>query len=197
LFSQSIDSLVGNWELIKNARQWDVSLRFHENKSFFVQRYLSAEYDYQLKGDTLVSFLHHSYPDSETVVDTSLVTVKTDTIVRTYTKAGNTNLIKMIRDKSYQVPGSKDHDPLIGRWKWEYPSKDTAYETFHNDKTWDFSITGKPNSGHYEVNKDTLTMIYDDVKNTKRIHTFWIEGGLMGIRDVKTGKEYLYRRTKQ
>lgn len=197
LFPQSADSLVGHWELIKNARQWDVDLRFEKNMNFTVQRHLSAQYSYQLKGDTLISFLQNTYPDSELVVDTSIITVKNDTIVRTYTKSGETNSIHMIKDNTYHTPDYKKGDPLIGRWKWTYPSKDTAVETFNNDQTWNFYVIGKLNTGHYEVNKDTLTMIYNNKKNTKRVHTFWIQQDMMGIKDLKTKKEYLYKRDKQ
>ncbi len=196
LSPQSADSLLGNWKLIKNARQWDVDLRFGGSGNFYVQRHLSARYSYQLNGDTLVSFLQSSYPDSELIVDTSFITVKKDTVIRTYIKSGKTNSLRMIKDNSYPVPENKKTNPLIGRWKWTYPSKDTAVEVFHNDQTWDFSVTGKMNTGHYEVDKDTLTMIYNDKKETERIHTFWIQGNMMGIRDLKTNKEYLYRRTK-
>ncbi len=197
LFSQSADSLAGNWELIKSARQWDVDLRFEKNKNFYVQRHLSAKYDYQLKGDTLISFLQKTYPDSETIVDTSFITVKNDTIIRTYVKKGKTNSIYMIKDPDYSVHANEARNPLIGRWKWKYPSKDTAVEVFHKDQTWDFSVIGKKITGHYEIDKDTLTMIYDDKKNTKREHTFWIQENMMGIKDLQTNKEFLYRRTKQ
>ncbi len=197
LFPQNVDSLVGNWELIKNERQWDVDLRFEADMSFYVQRHLSAKYSYKLNADTLISFLLSSYPDSETIVDTSLITVKTDTIVRTYNKSGNINSINLVRDKSYKVPENEAGNPLIGRWKWVYPSKDTAVETFYNNQTWDFSVTGRMNEGYFEVDKDTLTMIYNDKKKTKKNHTFWIQQDMMGIRDLKTNKEYLYRRTRR
>ncbi len=196
MFPQSTDSLIGKWELIKNTRQWDVDLQFRGNRNFSVQRHLAANYSYQLKGDTLISFLQSSYPDSETIIDTSFITVKKDTIIRTYRKSGKTNSLYMIKDNSYSEPGHEPVNALIGRWKWTYPSKDTAVEIFHNDQTWDFSVTGKMNTGHFEVNKDTLTMIYNDKKKTKRVHTFWVQGNMMSIRDLKTNKEYLYRRTK-
>ncbi len=196
LFSQSVDSLVGNWELIKNSRQWDVDLRFRENREFFVQQHLYAKYKYELNGDTLISFLQTSYPDSETIIDTSFITVKKDTIIKTYSKSGKTNTIVMIKDKSYPKPKKKTSNPIVGRWKWMYPSKDTAVETFHNDKTWDFSVSKKMYSGNWEVNRDTLVMTYDNTKKTKKLHTFWIQENMLGIRDLKTDKEYLYRRTK-
>lgn len=194
---QSIDSLAGNWLLVKNARQWDVDLRFDRDYKFYVQRHLSASYSYALNGDTLISYLQNTYPDSETVVDTSYITVKKDTIVRTYMKSGQKNSIYMIRDKSYQGREEDADNPLIGQWKWTYPSKDTALEIFHNDHAWDFSVSGKMNTGHFEVNKDTLIMIYNDKKGTKREHTFWLEKNLLGIKDLKTNKEYLYKRAKE
>ncbi len=194
---QSVDSLVGNWELIKNAAQWDVNIKFKENQDFFVQRHLSAKYSYQLNGDTLISFLQRTYPDSETIIDTSFITVRNDTIIRTYEKSGQKNSIHMIRDTSYDYPGDSMENPLIGRWKWTYPSRDTAVETFLNDHTWDFSVTGRIYDGHFEVNKDTLTMIYNDKKKTKRVHTFWLQENMLGIKDLETNKEYLYRRIKK
>lgn len=194
---QSVDSLIGHWQLIKNADQWDVDLRFEDNMKFSVRRHLYAEYSYQLNGDTLISSLLKTYPDSEIVIDTSFITIKKDTIIRNYKKSGQANSIHMLRDTSYSVPAAKSANPLVGRWKWKYPSKDTAVETFYNDGTWDISVTGRKYEGHFEVNKDTLTMIYNNKKKTKRVHTFWLQENMLRIKDLNTNKEYLYKRTKQ
>ena len=188
------DTLAGKWKLLNEPGKWTVELNFEKSGSFSVQRFISAKYKYHLNGDTLISSLFAPQSDSITAIDTSFVTINSDTLLNSYYKEKVKYTKVMVRDGDYNTAKNKKN-PLIGRWKWNYPTKELAIETFNNNGTWDLEIIGTKYTGDYKVNSDTLTMIYNNKKNTSLLHTFEIMGNLLKIRDLKTEKEYLYKKS--
>jgi hypothetical protein len=191
----SLDVLNGEWRLLNQPGNWEVKLIFKRSGDFTVQRYLSADYTYKLDGNRLITVLNKPDSDSAMVVDTSYIKLNGDTLLVSYYKNGIKTTKSMLRDVD-SLKKNKSDSTIIGRWTWRYPTKELAVETFSDDGSYQITILGTIYEGNYVVNSDTLNMIYNNKNHTNKMHTFWVKGKLLGIRDLKTNNEYLYKKTE-
>lgn len=191
----SLNILSGEWRLLNQPGKWEVKLIFKRSGDFTVQRFLSADYTYKLDGNRLISVLNKPDSDSVTVIDTSYIKLNSDTLLVSYYKNGIKTTKAMLRDVD-TLKKNKSESTIIGRWTWRYPTKELAVETFNDDGTNQISIIGNIYEGNYIINSDTLNMIYDNKNHTNKLHTFWLQGNLLGIKDLKTNNEYLYKKVE-
>ncbi len=192
-FQNDNNKLIGKWESVVKKYEKINRLTFNANNKFSIQSFITSDYRFKLKGNVLIKFLDITYPAKKTIVDTSYLIIKQDTIFRKYGRGKWTNEVIMIRDKSYKVRDK--NNPLIGRWRWKYPAGHTAISTYYKNSTMHLLVPRDKYNGKYETKKDTLEVTLESV-DRKQVMTYSIEGDLMSLKYLGTGNEELYKKIK-
>ena len=184
--------LIGTWESVDLVNKKRIQISFESDNNFVIKNMLIADYKYEINDNILISHLQQNDANKKSIIDTSYLIIKPDTIIRSYNRLGWKDTVTMIR---VAVSDSKvqKKNPLLGIWKWVYPAGDTAVASFSDDGSWHFSVPFDTYFGTYSVNGDTVkTILNNNSKEQKRI--FWIEGNLLALQDLVSGKQYLYRK---
>ena len=188
-------SLFGKWQSVDVKKRMSTQLEFLNNNKVIFNQVLIADYKYVVKNNMLIDYIAKPYPQKGTIVDTSYFIAKQDTIIRWYNRGGWKDTVTMIRDKKYPESSGRKSNPFLGKWKWQYPTKDTAAGIFKNNGTWHFSLPQNIITGTYLIKKDTLEMNFGKKKN-KQTGVYWTKGNLLELRDLSSNHQYLYRRIK-
>jgi hypothetical protein len=192
--AQSINNalLTGTWESVNTVNQKRTQISFGSDNNFVLKYLLVADYHYEVHKNLLISYLQRDDTTKKPIIDTSFLIIKPDTIIRSYNRLGWKDTVTMVR-VAYPDKKTKDKNPLLGTWKWTYPAGDTAVSSFFDDGNWHFSVPLNTYFGTYSVNGDTLKTIFN-FNSEEQKKTFWIEGDLLALQDIISGKQYLYRR---
>jgi hypothetical protein len=188
-------SLIGKWQSVYLIHRKAQQFEFKKNGAIIVNQILIADYKYKIKNNMLIDFLKADYAPGGIIIDTSYMRIKQDTIIRWYNRQGWKDTVAMIKDKDFIIKTKNKNNPLLGKWNWLYPTKDTATGIFQNDSTWRFQVLQNFNYGTYIVKGDTLKLSFQKGK-IKRNKTFWIKGKLLEIKDTRTGNETLFKKIK-
>jgi hypothetical protein len=193
VFAQSDSSkLEGKWESVDINNQRGILLYFNSNNIFTLNHILVADYTYEIQNNMLISLLK-SADSNKTIIDTSFLVIKTDTIIRYYNRLGWKDSVIMIKTGLNPVDSSYADNPMVGNWRYRYPTGDTAFSTFYNDGRWHFYLPMDKYSGTYSISGDTLVTNFEG-SEVKQKRLYWIEGNLLGLKDINAKNEYLYRR---
>ncbi len=184
--------LEGKWESAVLKNQKGILISFGEDSVFTLSHVLSADYKYELNKNTLISYLQNA-DENKTTIDTSFVLIKPDTIVRWYNRLGWKDTVVMIKTGMNAFDSTGNDNPMAGNWKYKYPTGDTAYSTFYKSGIWHFYLPMDRYEGTYSVSGDTLITEFKNGENRQK-RIFWIQGNLLGLRDINSDSEYLYRR---
>jgi len=184
--------LEGKWESVDIKNQRGILISFNSNNIFSLSHTLVADYKYELRKNQLISSLQSDDPD-KSIIDTSNLVIKTDTIIRSYNRLGWKDTVIMLKTGSVSADSVNINNPLVGNWKYKYPTGDTAYSTFYSDGRWHFYLPLDKYKGNYSVSGDTLITNFDE-SEMKQKRIYWIEGNLLGLKDLHTNGESLYRR---
>ena len=185
-------ALIGTWESVDIVNQKEIQISFGKDSGFVIEHLLVADYKYEIIDNMLISSLKQNDGAKKTIIDTSYLIIKPDTIIRCYNRLGWRDTVTMIRVGLTQNK-TENKNPLLGMWKWAYPAGDTAVSSFFDNGSWHFSVPLDKYFGTYSVSGDTIKTIFNnDSEKQKRI--FWIEGNLLALRDIVSGRQYLYRK---
>ncbi|HEY6907622.1 MAG TPA: hypothetical protein VI230_09130 [Ignavibacteriaceae bacterium] len=193
VFAQGDSSkLEGKWESVDINNQRGILLHFDSGNVFTLNHILAADYTYEIKKDMLISTLKN-IDSNKTIIDTSFLIIKTDTIIRYYNRLGWKDSVIMIKTGLIPDDSSAFDNPIAGTWRYRYPTGDTAFSTFYSDGRWHFYLPMDKFSGTYTISRDTLVTNFEG-SEVKQKRLYWIEGNLLGLKDINAKNEYLYRR---
>ncbi len=193
VLAQSNNSkLEGKWESVNIKNQRGILIYFDSKNIFTLSHILVADYTYEIKDNMLISVLKN-FDSNKTIIDTSFLVIKSDTIVRFYNRLGWKDSVVMIKTGSNSIDSSNIDNPIVGNWRYRYPTGDTAYSTFYSDGRWHFYLPMDKYSGTYSISGDTLVTNFND-NEEKQKRVYWIEGNLLELKDINANSEYLYRR---
>ncbi len=183
--------LIGKWKSVEKRNEKITLLVFTTKNEFTMQPVIVADYKYKIKGNLLLRFFHKTYPIKKTIIDTSYLIFKPDTIIRKYGKGNWTNTVTMVRAKNSERDSGKD--PLIGTWLWDYPAGHTAKSIYRKNGTMHLAVPRDKYEGHYSVNNDTIKIVLNKNK-AKIIYTYWTKGKLLSLKNLEHGNEELFKR---
>lgn len=192
-FQNDHNKLIGKWESVVKKYEKINRLVFDADNNFSIQSFITADYRYKLKGDVLIKYFDKTYPIKKSIVDTSYLVIKPDTIFRKYGRGKWTKQVVMIRDRKYKVKDKQN--PLIGRWYWKYPAGHTAVSTYNSNGTMHLFVPRDKYKGKYITQKDTLKVTFEKV-DKKQIMTYSIDGKLLSLKYLGTESEELYKKIK-
>lgn len=192
---ESSKKLIGRWETVDVKNQVGYQIEFNSNRDFYYKKVLIADYKYKVKGNMLITSLQKDYPAKKIIIDTSYLKIKRDTLFRAYNRLGWKDTSVMIRDKNYRVKNKNKSNSIMGRWISYYPTGDTAVSIFYENGIWHFTVPQESTKGKYSISNDSLIVSYNGNKK-KQVNTFWVEGKLLELKDLSTGRQILYRKTK-
>jgi hypothetical protein len=195
LAQNSSKDLLGSWQSVDVKDQVGYQIEFRSNHEFIYKKVLIADYKYKIKGNMLITSLQKDNPAKKIIIDTSYLIFKKDTVLRAYNRLGWKDTSVMIRDKSYRVKKTSKSNSIIGRWISYYPTGDTAISIFNDNNVWHFTVPQESINGKYSIKGDSLIVSYNNNKKNQ-INTFWIEGKLLELKELGTGKQILYRKIK-
>lgn len=184
-------NLGGKWESINIKNQRGLLISFDSGNVFSLSHILVADYKFEIKKNMLISVLKTD--SDKTIIDTSFLVIKTDTIIRSYNRLGWKDSVVMIKTGLNSIDSTNFNNPIVGNWKYRYPTGDTAYSTFYNDGRWHFYLPMDKYTGTYSISGDTLVTNFNSSEDQQK-RVFWIEGNLLGLRDINSNNEYLYKR---
>jgi hypothetical protein len=111
---------------------------------------LKADYNYSLvKSKITYSFTN---PITKIFIEGKMnVVIKQDTIFRIKDKKDTTVMVKIGLPHKYITKSRKNS--LLGKWKWKYPTGDTAITEFTKDKML-FRMVNDRKKGTYSISND-------------------------------------------
>lgn len=159
--AQKTSNLTGTWELVEQPNTMGIELLFTDDNTVFLLTTLKADYNYSFKKNQITySFTN---PNTQKFIKNKMnVIIRKDTMFRIKDQK---DTILMLKTNS-KVSSQNADNSLLGKWKWKYPTGDTAITEFTKDKMLFRMVTDRK-KGTYQVSNNRLFLSIKGIVNDK------------------------------
>ena len=184
-YSQSTNShikqLLGKWKSIRiDQKGVEINIQFHNDGSVKYDVSMNLKGNYLLKGNKLISYFN-KLGTNNTVVDTSIIEFKGNTLIQKSLVGGNT--IKMTR-----LNNEKNNSKLLlGKWTSENYNGYRAITDFNAYYGVHVQLLVKSIEGSFVVEKNMIT-IFSPTTYRMRMN-YKITKNIMTLHNLENGKD--------